>query len=55
MYNINRNDRAPNTKDKSHDGVLLAITKDFISSEKKPNVERTYERTKGPCQLAAGA
>jgi hypothetical protein len=33
MYNINRNDRAPNTKDKSHGGILLAITKDFISSE----------------------
>jgi hypothetical protein len=33
MYNIYRNDRAPNTKDKSHGGVLLAITKDFISSE----------------------
>jgi hypothetical protein len=30
MYNIYRNDRAPNTKDKSHGGVLLAITKDFI-------------------------
>jgi hypothetical protein len=35
MYNINRNDRAPNTKDKSHGGVLLAITKDFISSEEQ--------------------
>jgi hypothetical protein len=33
MYNIYRNDRAPNTKDKSHGGVLLPITKDFISSE----------------------
>jgi hypothetical protein len=33
MYNIYRNDRAPNTKDKSHGGVLLAIKKDFISSE----------------------
>ena len=33
MYNINRNDRAPNTKDKSHGGVLLTITTDFISSE----------------------
>ena len=33
MYNIYRNDRALNTKDKSHGGVLLAITKDFISSE----------------------
>ena len=32
MYNIYRNDRTPNTKDKSHGGVL-AITKDFISSE----------------------
>jgi hypothetical protein len=33
MYNIYRNDRAPNTKDKIHGGVLLAITKDYISSE----------------------
>jgi hypothetical protein len=33
MYNIYRNDRAPNTKDKSHGGVLLAITKDLIISE----------------------
>jgi hypothetical protein len=33
MYNIYRNDRAPNTKDKSHGGVLLAITKDIIISE----------------------
>jgi hypothetical protein len=32
MYNINRNDQTPNAKDKSHGGVL-AITKDFISSE----------------------
>jgi hypothetical protein len=35
MFNVFRKDRPPNNKNKSHGGVLLAITKDFISSEVK--------------------
>jgi hypothetical protein len=35
MFNVFRTDRPPNNKNKTHGGVLLAITKDFISSEVK--------------------
>ena len=35
MFNVFRKDKPPNNKNKSHGGVLLAITKDFISSEVK--------------------
>ena len=33
MYNVYRKDRSPNTKEQSHGGVLLAISKEFVSSE----------------------
>ena len=33
MYIVYRKDRPPNTKDQSHGGVLLAISKEFVSSE----------------------
>ena len=32
-YNVYRHDRPPNIKDQSHGGVLIAIKKDFVSSE----------------------
>jgi hypothetical protein len=35
MFNVFRKYRPPNNKNKSHGGVLLAITKDCISSEVK--------------------
>jgi len=35
MFNVFRKDRPSNNKNKSNGGVLLAITKDFISSEVK--------------------
>jgi hypothetical protein len=35
MFNVFRKDRPPNNKNKSHGGVLLAITEDFIRSEVK--------------------
>ena len=35
MFNVFRKDRPPNNKNKRHGGVLLAITKDSISSEVK--------------------
>ena len=35
MFNVFRKDRPPNNRNKSHGGVLLAITKEFISSEVK--------------------
>lgn len=35
LYNVYRNDRAPCSNNQSYGGVLIAITKDFISSEVK--------------------
>ena len=33
LYNVFRHDRPPNINNQSHGGVLIAVTKDFISSE----------------------
>ncbi|CAC5402086.1 unnamed protein product [Mytilus coruscus] len=35
LYNVYRDDRPPNKNEQSHGGVLIAITKDFVSSEIK--------------------
>nr|MCS5551204.1 hypothetical protein [Gammaproteobacteria bacterium] len=33
LYNVFRHDRPPNINNQSHGGVLIAVNKDFISSE----------------------